>query len=83
LVEPFCDIHAMRCFGFTLLPVCLLYSKWLGRPYPVAESGDKQRRPIRATALRTLMRIDRWTRMPLGTSLLMMGTKRSNDQAAR
>ena len=82
LVEPACEVHGMRYFGFTLLPVCLLYSKWLRRPYPVAESGDKTRRPFRAMALRTLMRLDRLTRAPLGTSLLMMGTKKGNERVS-
>jgi 2-polyprenyl-3-methyl-5-hydroxy-6-metoxy-1,4-benzoquinol methylase len=76
LVDASCTIQTMRYFGFTLVPVCLMYSKWLRKPYPVAESADKSRRPFRALALRTLMRLDKWTRMPFGTSLLMMGTKK-------
>jgi SAM-dependent methyltransferase len=76
LVEPFCDVQIMRYFGYTLMPVCLLYSKWLRRRYPVAGSADFKRRPVRAGVLRTLMRLDRWTRPPFGTSLLMKGIKR-------
>ena len=38
------------------VPVCELYSKWLKRPYPVAESADTRRRPISAAVLKTLMR---------------------------
>lgn len=77
LVEPFCDVQVMRYFGYTLVPVCLLYSKWLRQRYPVAGSADVRRRPVRALALRTLMQLDRRTRMPFGTSLLMKGFKKS------
>jgi 2-polyprenyl-3-methyl-5-hydroxy-6-metoxy-1,4-benzoquinol methylase len=76
LVEASCDIQRLRYFGFTLVPVCLLYSKWLARPYPVAQWGDKKRSPVRSLALRSLMNLDRMLPMPLGISLLMKGVKK-------
>jgi 2-polyprenyl-3-methyl-5-hydroxy-6-metoxy-1,4-benzoquinol methylase len=76
LVERSCDIQRLRYFGFTLVPVCLLYSKWVRRPYPVAESGDRQRSPVRSLVLRGLMHLDRMLPMPLGISLLMKGVKK-------
>jgi hypothetical protein len=36
MVSPLCDIRAMRYFGFSLIPVCLVFSRWLRRPDPVA-----------------------------------------------
>jgi ubiquinone/menaquinone biosynthesis C-methylase UbiE len=76
LVEPRCRVDVVRHFGFTLVPVCLVYSRWMRRPYPVAESGDMRQRPVRALVLRSLMQLDRWTRMPFGTSLLLKGRKK-------
>jgi 2-polyprenyl-3-methyl-5-hydroxy-6-metoxy-1,4-benzoquinol methylase len=78
LVDPHCDVRLMRYFGYTLVPICVLYSKWLRQRYPVAGSADIKRRPVRALALRSLMRLDRWTRMPFGTSLLMKGFKKQH-----
>jgi 2-polyprenyl-3-methyl-5-hydroxy-6-metoxy-1,4-benzoquinol methylase len=77
LVEPSCDVHRLRYFGFTLVPVCLVYSKWLRLPYPVAESANRQRRPFRSLALRTLMKLDRRLPMPFGVSLLLKGVKKT------
>jgi 2-polyprenyl-3-methyl-5-hydroxy-6-metoxy-1,4-benzoquinol methylase len=76
LVDPLCSVEKMRYFGFTLVPVCYLYSKRLRRPYPVAESSDPRRRPVRSFILRCLMKMDRCLPMPLGTSLLMKGVKK-------
>jgi 2-polyprenyl-3-methyl-5-hydroxy-6-metoxy-1,4-benzoquinol methylase len=76
LVQASCDVLRLRYFGFTLVPVCLAYSKWLRRPYPVAESGDPQRSPLRSLALRSLMKLDRCLPLPLGVSLLMKGVKK-------
>jgi SAM-dependent methyltransferase len=76
LVGDWCDVQRLRYFGFTLVPVCLVWSKWLRRPYPVAESGDRKRSPIRSLALRSLMKLDRCVRMPFGVSLLLQGIKK-------
>jgi 2-polyprenyl-3-methyl-5-hydroxy-6-metoxy-1,4-benzoquinol methylase len=78
LVQGSCDIVRLRYFGFTLVPVCLAYSKWLRRAYPVAESGDRQRSPVRSLALRSLMQLDRFLPMPAGVSLLMKGVKKQH-----
>jgi SAM-dependent methyltransferase len=79
LVAPFCESMSVRTFGFTLLPVCLMYSKWLRRPYPVAESCDTARSPWRARILKTLLEIDRRVPMPLGTSLLLQAVRSATD----
>jgi SAM-dependent methyltransferase len=76
LVSTGCDVRRMRYFGFTLIPVCWLYSRWLRRPYPVAESADTRQRPLRALVLRTLMKLERWLPLPAGTSLLLSGIKK-------
>ena len=76
LVGEFCTIDVMRYFGFTLVPVCYMYSRLLRKPYPVAESCDRSKRPFRARALRTLMWLDRWIRPGFGISLLLKGVKK-------
>lgn len=73
LVEPWCAVESMRYFGFSLIPVCYLYSKIMQRPYPVGESGDGAKNPFRTAVLRTLLQFDKWVPAPFGTSLLMKG----------
>jgi SAM-dependent methyltransferase len=70
-----CRVHRLRYFGFVLLPVCWYFSKFRRTPYPVAESGDTQRRPVTASVLKSLLTLDRLVPMPLGTSVLMHATK--------
>jgi 2-polyprenyl-3-methyl-5-hydroxy-6-metoxy-1,4-benzoquinol methylase len=82
LVEATCEVRGMRYFGFTLVPACLLYSKWLRRSYPVAAAGDRQRSPLRSLVLRNLMRLDSFVPAPFGVSLLMRGVKKTVPLAA-
>jgi SAM-dependent methyltransferase len=76
LVSDSCDIETLRYFGCSLIPVCLLYSRVLRRPYPVTEARDARRHPFRAWLLRLALRTDRLLPLPLGTSLLLKGTRR-------
>jgi 2-polyprenyl-3-methyl-5-hydroxy-6-metoxy-1,4-benzoquinol methylase len=80
LVEEFCTVQRMRSFGFTLVPVCYIYSRLLRKPYPVAESCDHTKRPFRALALRSLMWLDRWVRPGIGISLLLQGVKKQRRE---
>ena len=50
-----------RCayFGFSLIPVCYLYSKLLRKPYPVGESGDSKKNPVVSLTLRSMLGVDR------------------------
>jgi SAM-dependent methyltransferase len=75
LVETRCAVDFIRYFGFTLIPVCLLYSRILRRPYPVAESGDSRRSPIVAPVLRGVLGLEGRVPAPLGTSLICAGRK--------
>jgi SAM-dependent methyltransferase len=71
LVSPLCRIEALRYFGFSLIPVCYLYSKLLRKPYPVGESGDASKNPVTAFVLRSLLQVDRLLPLPVGTSLIL------------
>ncbi len=71
LASEFCRIEALRYFGFSLIPVCYLYSKLLRKPYPVGESGDSSKNPVVAFTLRSLLQLDRLLPLPLGTSLIL------------
>jgi dolichyl-phosphate beta-glucosyltransferase len=71
VADGLCRIESMRYFGFSLVPVCYLYSKVLRRPYPVRESGSGLTSPI----LRALLRMEKAVPMPFGTSLLMRGIR--------
>jgi 2-polyprenyl-3-methyl-5-hydroxy-6-metoxy-1,4-benzoquinol methylase len=81
LVSPLCDIRAIRYFGFSLIPVCLVFSRWLRRSYPVAESGDQRKRPLAALLFRALMKIDRMLPLPVGTSLLLQAVRKQAQGA--
>jgi SAM-dependent methyltransferase len=76
LAERVLHVESIRYFGFTLIPVCLLFSRILRRPYPVAETGDSTKRPLTSSALRTLLRLDRALPAPAGTSLILKGISR-------
>jgi 2-polyprenyl-3-methyl-5-hydroxy-6-metoxy-1,4-benzoquinol methylase len=76
LAADLCHIDDMRYFGFSLIPVCYLYSKILRKPYPVGDAGDSSKNPLVATALRSLLRLDRLVRMPVGTSVLMKARRK-------
>lgn len=65
----------LRYFGWTLIPVCLLWSKLLRRPYPSSAFGESRRSFIRA-ALRLALSLDRILPLPFGTSLIFVGRKR-------
>jgi SAM-dependent methyltransferase len=82
LVRVYCDVEAVRYFGFSLIPVCLVFSKWLRRPYPVAEAGDRKRRPFGSWLLRTLLNLDRLLPLPLGTSVLLKAVRRQDAAPA-
>ncbi len=75
LVSPFCRIESLRYFGFSLMPVCYLYSKLLRQPYPVGASGDASKNPLVAFTLRMMLQLDRLLPMPLGTSLILKATR--------
>jgi 2-polyprenyl-3-methyl-5-hydroxy-6-metoxy-1,4-benzoquinol methylase len=71
LVSPFCHIEALRYFGFSLVPVCYLYSKVLRTPYPVEASGDASKNPLLAFTLHSMLQVDRLLPVPLGISLIL------------
>jgi SAM-dependent methyltransferase len=79
LVEQRCTVDVIRYFGFSLVPVCLLYSKLLRRPYPVAETADSQKSPLIAPILRFVLNLESRVAAPLGTSVIMAGTARSSE----
>lgn len=76
LVSKWCQVEALRYFGFSLIPVCYLYSRLLRKPYPVGESGDTKKNPIVALTLRSMLGVDRLLPMPFGTSLILKATPR-------
>ncbi len=61
-----------RYFGFTLIPICLLYSRILRKPYPIAQSGNPQVSPFKSTVLKTILSLDKALPLPFGTSILML-----------
>ena len=66
----------LRYFGFTLIPVCYLFSKVWRKPYPVASSGKGLGSFIRQLILGSMLTFDRFITMPLGTSLIFWGKKK-------
>jgi 2-polyprenyl-3-methyl-5-hydroxy-6-metoxy-1,4-benzoquinol methylase len=75
LVSGACTVHEVRHFGFSLIPVCYLFSKLLRRPYPMPQQGPTGRRSLGTHVLNWVLQIDRRLPVPLGTSLLLKGTR--------
>lgn len=64
----------VRYFGWTLIPVCVLWSKLLRRPYPIAETGGSKK-TIVGRILNALLFLDTHSVLPFGTSLILFGRK--------
>lgn len=74
LFAPRLRIEHLRTYGFGLIPVVLLYSRWLRRPYPTAQVGvASTRRSLVGAIVRGYFALEKAVRMPVGTSLLMVG----------
>lgn len=73
LVSDHCAVTKLRYFGGTLIPVCLAYSRWLRRPYPVGQVGGKP--GVVSRVLNGLLAAERRVPLPLGTSVLLCGER--------
>lgn len=67
-------IEKMRYFGWTLIPICVLFSKILRRPYPISSVGGSDA-SLRNLLLNALLHLDTRVPLPLGTSLILFGRK--------
>jgi SAM-dependent methyltransferase len=73
LVEPDFAIERIRYFGFFLIPVTLIVSRWLRRPYPVAAmSRDESSPSFAGRVLALVLGFERRWSMGAGTSLLLV-----------
>lgn len=64
------NIKKVRYFGFTLIPISVLYSKMLKKPYPVSLKSTGIAGRFRQAALHLLLAVDRNVSVPFGTSLI-------------
>jgi len=55
-----------RYFGFFLIPIAWIVSKLVKKSYPVARSNTN-------VFLKLILRVEKWLRLPVGTSLLFLG----------
>jgi len=63
-------IEKLRYFGFFLIPVALLMSKFIKKSYPVAKSNENW-------VLNLILKLEKKLEPVLGTSVLFLGRKRS------
>jgi len=68
-------IVKLRYFGFTLIPICYLFSCLLRRPYPMGSGEKKLKGTIQDLILNILLNIDRLLPLFLGTSLICFSRK--------
>jgi 2-polyprenyl-3-methyl-5-hydroxy-6-metoxy-1,4-benzoquinol methylase len=80
LVGGACTVHELRHFGFSLIPVCFLFSKLLRRPYPMPKEKPAGGRSLGTRVLQWTLQADRRLPVPVGTSLLLKATR---NQPAR
>jgi 2-polyprenyl-3-methyl-5-hydroxy-6-metoxy-1,4-benzoquinol methylase len=79
LVSGACTVKKLRYFGGTLIPVCLAYSKWLRKPYPVAKVGGGTSPVTRV--LNGMLALERRIPLPLGTSVLLCAERKERAAA--
>lgn len=77
LVSDTCCVRKVRYFGCTLIPVCLVFSKWLRKPYPVAQVGAGSKQSLMSRVLRGLLAVERRVHLPVGTSVLLCAERRA------
>lgn len=65
-------VRTIRSFGFFLIPIVLLYSRLLGRPYPLGSGPMRDPKGIVFILLKLLLFLEKVVPLPLGTSLLAM-----------
>jgi 2-polyprenyl-3-methyl-5-hydroxy-6-metoxy-1,4-benzoquinol methylase len=75
LVSDTCTVKKLRYFGGTLIPVCLAYSKWLRKPYPVAKVGGGT--SLVSRTLNALLAAERRVPLPVGTSVLLCAQRKA------
>jgi 2-polyprenyl-3-methyl-5-hydroxy-6-metoxy-1,4-benzoquinol methylase len=75
LVSDSCTVKKLRYFGGTLIPICLAYSKWLRKPYPVAKVGGGT--SLVSRLLNALLAAERRIALPLGTSVLLCAERKA------
>lgn len=76
LLEAYCTVINYRYFGWTFIPLCLLYSKIFKQPYPLKQTGDRQRNPLLASIVRGVLTLDQSLSLPLGTSLILFAKRK-------
>jgi 2-polyprenyl-3-methyl-5-hydroxy-6-metoxy-1,4-benzoquinol methylase len=76
LFEPYLRIQSIRYYGISLIPAALVLSKWLRRPYPAGKVGSiKEKNRLLGSLVSLLFSIEKKISPPLGTSLLLIGTR--------
>jgi SAM-dependent methyltransferase len=65
------EVKRSRYFGGTLVPIAVLYSGVLRRPYPVGQQDESS---VMGRMLNALLELERNTPLPIGTSLIAMAT---------
>jgi SAM-dependent methyltransferase len=74
VLEPHFDIRRIRYYGFAFLPVSLVQSRWLRRPYPT----DAAAKGLLSTILRFATTCEARIPTPIGTSLLVHALPRAS-----
>jgi hypothetical protein len=76
LFGPYLRIQYARYYRISLIPAALVLSKWLRRPYPAGQVGSiKEKNRLLGSLVSLLFSFEKKISPPLGTSLLLMGTR--------
>lgn len=78
LVKKYFSVKNCRYYGFLLIPVALVISRWLRKPYPVQKVGHlSEKEGLLPKIVRFVFQFEQKISLPSGTSLLLYGTKTS------
>jgi 2-polyprenyl-3-methyl-5-hydroxy-6-metoxy-1,4-benzoquinol methylase len=76
LFEAAVRVEKLRTYGFGLIPVALLYSRILRRPYPTAQVGVAAGKiSIKGAVIRAFFKLEQRLNLGLGTSLLLFARR--------
>lgn len=65
------NVNKCRYFGSSLIPIALVYSRWLRKAYPV---GELEKQSVTTKILESVLEFESKVSFPIGISLIVLAT---------